>query len=131
MKRIGTGMGTYFNTKYDEVGRLFQGPYKSKVVEEEIYLQYLSVYIQVKNVFELYPGGYEKAIKEFDKAYEWAIQYPYCSLADYAGNRNSPIVDKDILGELFTSPEKYKEFARQCLARVNLDEKFEGFERVG
>jgi putative transposase len=125
MKRIGTGMGTYFNTKYNEVGRLFQGPYKSKVIDEETYFGYLSVYIQVKNVFELYPGGYEKAVSEFDKAYDWAVKYPYCSLADFADARNSPLIDKDILGELFNSPEKYKEFARQCLEKMNLDEKLD------
>jgi len=123
MKRIGTGMGTYFNVKYHEVGRLFQGPYKSKVIVEEAYFKYLSVYIQVKNVFELYPGKYENAVREFDKAYEWAIKYPYCSLADYAGKRNSPIIEKDVLGELFTNPEEYKEFARQCITRMDLEKK--------
>lgn len=128
MKRIGTGMGTYFNVKYNEVGRLFQGPYKSKIIDEEIYLKYLSVYIQVKNIFELYPGGYEKAIQEFEKAYEWAIKYPYGSLADYAGERNSPIIDKDVLGELFSNSAEYKEFARQCLEQINLDEKLGKFK---
>lgn len=127
MKRIGTGMATYSNVKYHEVGRLFQGPYKSKIIDEEIYFQYLSVYIQVKNIFELYLGGYEKALQEFDKAYEWAVKYPYCSLADYATNRNSPIVDKDILGEFFSDPQKYKEFARQCLGKIDLNEKLKQF----
>ncbi len=123
MHRFGTGMATHFNAKYQESGRLFQGPYKAKIIEEDLYLKYLSVYIQVKNVFEIYPGGYEKAITEFDKAYDWAVKYPYCSLGDYAGSRNSPIIDKDILGEMFPGPEEYKEFARQCLTKINLKEK--------
>lgn len=127
MQRIGTGMGAYFNTKYSEVGRLFQGPYKSKIVDDETYFKYLSVYIQVKNVFELYPGGYKKAVSEFEKSYGWAIKYPYGSLADYAGVRNSPIIDKDVLGELFDSPEEYKEFARQCLEEMDLEKKLEKF----
>lgn len=123
MKRLGTGMAKYFNTKYKENGRLFQGPYRSKRIDEEIYFKYLSVYIQVKNVFEMYPGGYKKAINEFDKAYDWAIKYPYCSLADYAGERNSLIIDKDVLGELFSNPKDYKEFARQCLEQIDLNNK--------
>ncbi len=123
MRRLGTGMANYFNTKYQEVGSLFQGSYKVKTVNEDIYFKYLSVYIQVKNIFELYPGGFHEAIKDFNKAYEWAVQYPYCSLADYARRKNSPIVDKDILEELFSSPEEYKEFAKQCLVRMNLDNK--------
>ncbi|MEK9135017.1 MAG: transposase [Patescibacteria group bacterium] len=127
MKKLGNGMTGYFNLKHKETGRLFQGPYKMKRIDEEMYFKYLSVYIQVKNVFELYPGGYEKAVQEFDKAYEWAIKYPYGSLADYAGKRNSPIIDKDVLGELFSSPEEYKEFARQCLEEIDLDEKLSKF----
>jgi len=123
MKRFGTSMAKYFNAIHKEEGRLFQGPYRMKRVEEEIYFKYLSVYIQVKNIFEMYPGGYEKAISEFDKAYDWAIKYPYGSLADYVGERNSLIIDKDILGELFSSPKEYKEFARQCLEQINLDDK--------
>ena len=123
MQRFGTSMAKYFNAKYKEDGRLFQGPYKMKRIDEEMYFKYLSVYIQVKNVFEMYPGGYEKAINEFEKAYNWAIKYPYCSLADYAGERNSPIIDKDVLGELFSNPKEYKEFARQCLEQIDLDNK--------
>ena len=123
MRRLGTGMASYFNAKYQEVGSLFQVSYRVKIIDEEIYFKYLSVYIQVKNVFEMYPGGLKGAIEDFDKAYEWAIQYSYCSLADYAGKRNSPLIDKDVLGELFSRPEEYKEFAKQCLIGMNLDDK--------
>jgi len=126
MQRFGTSMTKYFNAKYKEDGRLFQGPYKMKRIDEEMYFKYLSVYVQVKNVFEIYPGGYKKAVNEFEKAYDWAIKYPYCSLADYAGERNSPIIDKDILGEFFSDPKEYKEFARQCLGQIDLNNKLGG-----
>ena len=123
MKKLGNGMTGYFNAKYQETGRLFQGSYKARLVKEEIYLEYLSVYIQVKNILEMYPGGLQKARKEFDKAYEWAVQYPYCSLADYAGRRNSLILDKDIMGEMFSDPKEYKKFAQQCMTVIDLEEK--------
>lgn len=121
MRKLGTGMTNYFNARHQETGRLFQGSYKARTVDEELYLKYLSVYIQVKNPFELYPGGLQRAIGEFDKAFEFAIDYPYCSLADYVGKRNSPIIDKDILSELFSSPKEYKEFARDCMVQSELD----------
>ena len=79
----------------------------------------------MKNAFEDYPGGMEKALKEFDKAYEWAVKDPYNSLGDYAGERNSPIIGKGILGEMFPTPESYKEFAKQCMLGTNLDEKLD------
>ena len=123
MQKFGTGMATYFNIKYKEVGSLFQGSYKARRIEGDLYLKYLSVYIQVKNPFEDYPGGFQKAVRNFDKAYAWAMKNPYCSLADYAGLRNSSIIDKDILGEIFSNSEEYKKFARQCLIKANLEEK--------
>lgn len=126
MQKLGTGMTKYSNTKYQEVGRLFQSPYRAKLVDEEMYLKNLSVYVQVKNPFELYPGGLKKAISEFDKAYNFSIDYPYCSLADYAGKRKSLIIDKDILGKLFEDPQEYKEFARDSMCARDLDEKLGG-----
>lgn len=70
----------------------------------------------VKNVFELYPGGYERAVSEFDTAWEWAVEtYRFSSLADYAAGRNSPIIDKDVLGGLFPSPSDFREYAKQAV----------------
>ena len=123
MRKLGTGMTNYFNTKYKESGRLFQGAFKAKRIDTENYLSYLTVYIQVKNVFELYPGGIKKAMENFEDAFEWAVKYPYCSLADYAGNRNSPIIEKSIAGDMFPSVEEYREFAKKCMFDMNLDDK--------
>ena len=122
MRKLGTGMTNYFNTKYDESGRLFQGAFKAKTVNQQEYLSYLTVYIQVKNPFELYPGGLQKAVAEFDSAFDWAMRYPYCSLADYADGRVSPIVDKGMLDEMSSSPVAYREVARQCILGLNLED---------
>lgn len=115
MRKLGTGMTNYYNVKYQESGRLFQGAYKARLVDKDNYLKYLSVYIQFKNILELYPGGEEGALKNFDRAFEFALQYPYGSLADYADDRNSPIIDKDLLGELFSKKKDYKNFCKDCL----------------
>ena len=126
MRKFNTGMANYFNTKYKQVGSLFQGKYKAKVIQEDTYLMYLSVYIQVKNAFERYPeGGLSGALENFDTAYSWAAQDPFTSLADYAGKRNSPIIEKGVLWGMFPTPEKYKEFAKQCMLEMNLDEKLD------
>ena len=127
MQKLGTSMANHFNNKYQESGGLFQGSYKAKTVEEDEYLEHLSVYIQVKNAFEMYPGGIEKAVKEFDKAYEFASNYSYGSLSNYAGkmNKNSVIVEKELLGNMFPSPQKYREFAKGCIIGMDLDRKIE------
>ena len=123
MRKLGDGMTCYFNKKYQQKGHLFQGAYKARVVDSDIYLRYLTAYIQVKNPLELYDGGLENAAKEFDKAFNSAIENPFCSLGDYAGDRNSPIIDRDILGEMFPSKKEYKKFAKDCILGMNLEEK--------
>ena len=126
MQRLGTGMTMYYNTKYQESGCLFQGSYKAKRIDEDMYLRYISVYIQIKNPLELYTGGLKKAVKEFNKAYDWVIDYPYNSLGDFVGTRNSGIIDKDIFSEIFVDQKEYKEFSRDCMLNMNLDEALEG-----
>ena len=116
-QKVFGSMTTHFNSKYEERGSLFQGSYRGRTVDlhGDEYLRYLAVYVMVKNPFELYPGGLAKAIENFDQAYEWATQYPFCSLSDYAGHTESPILDKDIFGELFESPRYFKDFSKECM----------------
>lgn len=115
MQRLGTGMTMYYNTRHHETGTLFQGSYKAKVVDKDLYLRYLNVYIQVKNGFELYNGGFEVAMKDFDKAYRWVTEFPHGSLSHYYGKVVTPIVDKDLFLEMFASPDDYKDFAKECM----------------
>lgn len=116
MKRLGVGMSGHYNEKYKEKGSLFQGPYKLRTVDEDDYLNYVSAYIQVKNCFELFPGGYKKACENFDQAYDWSGKYPYCGLGELIGAREQIITSSESLGEIFTSAE-YKDFCRDFIIR--------------
>lgn len=122
MKKFGDGFTNYTNLKYGEVGRVFQGAYKGKVVKDEKILQYLDTYIQVFNSFELYPGGIEKALKEFDKAFKFAFNNPFCSLGESFAKRNLEILDRDILKDMFSNLEAYKEFTYDALLVRNIRE---------
>lgn len=123
MQRLCGSMTRSFNEKYDQKGSIFQGAYKARLVDNDEYLRHLAVYIMVKNSFELYPGGFEEAVKNFNDAYDWATEYPFCSLADYAGERgSSKILDKDILGEIFEHPKDFKNFARDYIGGIKFDE---------
>ena len=116
MQRLSGSMSTHFNIKYEEKGSLFQGSYKSRTVQDDAYLRQLVPYVMVKNVFELYPGGYAKALKEFDRALEWGSKkYPFSSLPDYMGESDSPIVEKGIIGEMFPTPASFNTHAKEIL----------------
>jgi len=115
MQKLGIGFTNYFNLKYGEVGRLFQGPYKGRTITDDLYLQYLSVYIQVINVLELFPRGLEKALQNISEALKFVEKYPFSSYQDFIGLRKSLIIDKDILGEVFPTPEDYKGFVYDAI----------------
>ena len=93
MQRLCGSMSMSFNTKYNNKGSIFQGSYKAKVVDKDSYLRYLVFYIHIKNALELYPGGLEVALVNFDNAWDWALKYPFSSLSNYIKEGQSPIID--------------------------------------
>lgn len=93
IQRLCGSMSLCFNLKYESKGSIFQGAYKAKLVDVNSYLRYLVFYIQVKNVLELYSGGLSVALKDFDKAWGWALKYNFSSLPAYALGISSPILD--------------------------------------
>ncbi|MBI5644829.1 transposase [Candidatus Kaiserbacteria bacterium] len=116
MKKIGQSMTNHSNEKYDQQGSLFQSSYKSRTIETDTYLRYAAAYIMVKNVFELYPrGGLAAAIGNFEKAWEWAIAYPFSSMGEYAGVRSSPVLDVEGRKNIFRSAKEFKSFSRDVV----------------
>ena len=47
MQRVHTAYSMYFNKKYQLVGHLFQGPFKTKIIKRDEYLTHLSRYIHL------------------------------------------------------------------------------------
>ena len=81
MQRIG-GYTRYFNEKYDRTGSLFQGRFKSKIIEDNNYLLTLSAYINFNNRKE---SGV--LISEFSKS----------SLEEYTQIEIKGFCDKEII----------------------------------
>ena len=117
MQRLCGSMSAHFNAKYHEKGSLFQGGYKGRTVANDNYLRLLAPYIMVKNVFELYPGGLTKALKEFEKAWQWGTSsYGFSSFPEYAGVRSWPITEKGIFKELFPDSPSFKRHAKEIMS---------------
>jgi len=120
-------MAAHFNAKYEGSGALFQGPYRARTIDNDRHLQYLLVYINIKNVFEKYPGGLMAARNNFDDAYTWAIQYPFSSTADFAGKRRSSIIDYAACQSLFTSPSDFRIAAEELMgSRSDIEDALHG-----
>lgn len=116
MQRLCGSMSMAYNAKYSETGSIFQGSYKSKTVDDDSYLRYLTFYIQVKNVLDMYPGGLAEAMKNFETAWKWALNYPHSSLSAYALGTDSPIIEKEFLLGLYPNIEEFKKDAKEMLS---------------
>lgn len=115
MQRVCGSMSAHSNAKHNERGSLFQGAYRSRTVSEDSHLRYLSFYIQIKNVFELYPGGLRQALNHFDEAWEWAARYKYSSLPMFLARTDSPITESEFLRELHPDTKSFKKEAYELL----------------
>lgn len=112
MRRFPKSLTLGYNKKYGGSGSIFQGPYQSRIIEGDDDLLNLSFYIMVKNLFERYPGGLKKALNNFEDAFKWGKEDPFSSFPDYAGNRESPIIEKDILKDVFPSANSFYKGAK-------------------
>lgn len=116
MQSLCGSMSRHFNEKYDEQGSLFQGAYRSRTIGTDRYLRWAISYVLVKNVFELYSGGYAHAVKEFDKAWKWGTEnYVYSSLKEATRLEGSPVVDASTIRDVFKSPSDFKTCSRDMI----------------
>lgn len=116
MHKLGTGYAMYFNKKYQRVGSLFQGTFKALLVDQQSYLEYLLVYINVMNPGQLIePNLKEEGIKNKEAVINFAKSYLWSTNKEYLGVRDSIIIDKGILGRLFSDNRSYEEFVNAIL----------------
>lgn len=90
MHRLCTAYALYYNRKYGHSGTIFQGPYKAKYVETDMYHKTLLEYIHL-NPYSLEKSGENPDVEGFTRsgytkeAVEYAKQYEYSSFKDYLG----------------------------------------------
>lgn len=102
LQSLSTRYCVYFNKRYERVGSLFQGRYKAVLVRTDEQLAHLSRYIHLNPI-------------DTGVSLEALRNYPYCSYADYLGQRENTWVNPLIPLGLFADSEK----ATNTLARHN------------
>ncbi len=115
MQKANMSIAKNFNERYNEKGSVFQ-PYVIRVIDSDRYLQWVVPYVVVKNTFEMHPKGYKWAVENFEEAWKWAINFPFSSLGDLVGIRNSPLVDVSRLKEILGTPEQIKQLCKEMIA---------------
>ena len=123
MHKLGGGYTRYFNNKYERIGSLFQGPFQAVLVDNERYLQYLLAYINVINPGQtVEPKLKEEGIKDIEKILKTAEEYLWGAHLEYCGKRNSIIIDKGLLGEMFQNPKEYLDLVKAVLLEKKYQE---------
>ncbi len=101
----------HFNTKYETVGSLYQGRFKSKLVDRDEYLVHVSRYIHL-NPVELHSIG--KYIIDNLLAYKWS------SLPYYLSPVANEIVDTELILSYFAQNNPRNDYRKFVISNINL-----------
>lgn len=122
MQKLGTGYTMYFNTKRKRSGVLFQGGYKSILIDSEEYLTHLTRYIHLNPAELVEPKWKEVGIHKAKETYRFVKAYKWSSYQDYLGvPRFSHILSRKIIKDFFLPPKEYETFVHEWIAEhINL-----------
>src|SRR3989344_6420840 len=111
MKKLSTAYSMYFNKKYDRTGKLFEGVFRSKHVNNDNHLKYLFSYIHLNIVEKLEPNWKEDGIKDMERVKKFLHNYKYSSYLDYMGadRVEKNILTKEEFPEYFSDPKEITE----------------------
>lgn len=83
MKNLTRAYARYFNEKYERSGSLFEGPFKSRHVEDDIYFKYLFAYINLNPVKLLQANWREVGLESISGAGAFLNDYKFSSFYDF------------------------------------------------
>lgn len=95
MQKVGAGYTSYFNSKYERSGSLFQGTFKAVELKSSDKIIQLSAYVNGNSEIH----GYSKA-----ENYRWS------SYQDYLLKRSGIMCDKEVVMQNFSNKEEYRKF---------------------
>ena len=103
LSRILTSYSAYFNKKYKRTGRLFEGPFKSKHIDNEPYFNWIFSYIHLNPVKIINPNWKEDSTFNLQETKSFLSDYSYSSYFDYFVEQRpeSVILNKDAFPEHF------------------------------
>ena len=110
MRKIMTGYAMYFNKKYERTGTLFEGKFKARLVDDDVYLKYLFAYIHLNPTKLIQSDWKEKGITDAERAKAYVRKYAHSSYKDCAGEsrRESSILNPEAFPEYFTSSDDFE-----------------------
>lgn len=107
MRKLGTGYTMYFNKKYERVGPLFQGKFKSVLIGNEQQSLFIPHYIHL-NALDLL-GKDEKSLMSEAELVEVVKEYPRSSIKTYINETRDSILSMSAIQELYSMGVDYEQ----------------------
>lgn len=111
MKKLNGGYAKYFNERYERSGALFQGKYKSILIERDAHFLHIPYYIHF-NPLDLTQENKEwreRKVKNCRKALTYLAKYRWSSHLDYLGIKNFPsVTQREFLLDFFKGEDGYE-----------------------
>ena len=133
MRRFNITYTSYFNRVHKRVGHLFQGRYKSILVDKESYLSELSRYIHLNPVHTNEHGN-----KPLEERWHYLVNYPWSSLKGYLSKENKEsfleysLVLEDFGGNTNSGRRAYQKRLKEDLSgKLEIKEKVIGQAILG
>lgn len=121
MRKLCLGYAMYFNKKYERVGGLFQGRFKSVVIEKNAHLLCVPHYIHLNPLDITMPEWREGSVKNYKEALKLLENYRWSSYLDYIGIKNFPsVTDRGFMLDLFDGPINYRRDIAEWLYKAPL-----------
>jgi len=122
MKKLNMGYARYFNEKYQRTGALFEGRYKSVLIENQAHFIHLPYYIHLNPLDLVAPEWRDRKINNLGKALNFLNEYKWSSHLDYLSKKNFPsVTQRDFLLEIFGGEKGYKNSIKKWLKDLSLE----------
>jgi putative transposase len=111
MNKLQTSYAMYFNNKYVRTGRLFQGTFKAKHIDQDEYLKYLYGYIHLNPIKKINPVWKSDKKINISKTLAYLQDFKYSSYLDYIapdGREESKILDMNAFPSYFKSKQAFQ-----------------------
>lgn len=109
ISKVSIGYANYFNLKYERVGSLFQGNFKSVLINSESQFIHIPYYIHLNPLDLVFPDWRKKGIGKPKQAMEFLDSYRWSSHPDYIGRLSFySLLEMNPLKEIFISTKNYK-----------------------
>jgi len=99
MKQLNGEYGTYYRKRVGGAGYVFQGRFKSTLIQEDKYMNMALVYTLLNPI----RAGIVKSVR----------QYKWSSIRDYFANRTTSFIDKEFVNKLFGQKEVLRDLVKE------------------